>query len=218
MQSKVPLISLCLVAGLTGLYLQLFGLNLPVKPGEAPAPEIENFLWPDETPLGNFELVNQDHGTFDRADLLDKWSFLFFGYTHCPDICPVTMHTLRQVSGQLRSSGKTDPDQFNFVFVSVDGERDTPDHLKRYIEFFDPGFIGITGNREQVDSLASQLSVPYHIEEHPAGAREYLVHHSGAIFLISPQGRLATLFQTPHDVDRITERFFAIETFTGQQS
>ena len=218
MQSKGPLILLCFIALLTGLYLQLFGFNLPIKSERTPSPDIENFLWPDERPLEHFELVNQDNERFNQTDLLGKWSFLFFGYTHCPDICPITMHTLRQVSGQLRSSGKTDPDQFNFVFVSVDGERDTPDHLKRYVGFFDPDFVGITGNREQVDSLASQLSVPYSIEEHPAGAREYLVNHSGAIFLVSPQGRLATLFQAPHDPGRITERFFAIEAFTGQQS
>ncbi len=199
-----------------GLYLQLFGFNPPivkVEPVEPVTSPIEGFFWPDQLQLHSFGLVDHENREFDQLRLSDHWSFVFFGYTHCPDICPITMNTLRQAREKLLRDGGTDMKQVTFVFVSVDGERDTPDHLRKYIEFFGEGFTAVSGTKAQIESLTTQLGVSWSIEERTEGQQDYLVGHSGAIFLISPQATVASIWQPPHEADEIADRFMQIQEF-----
>ncbi len=202
---------------LIGLYLQLFGFNPPLVKVEPAAPSIEGFLWPDQLRLQAFDLVDHETRTFDRARFSDHWNFVFFGYTHCPDICPVTMNLLRQAREKILRAGEPDMDQPAFIFISVDGQRDTPDHLRAYIEFFGEGFTAASGTTEQIESLTTQLGVPWIIEEHEEG-EDYLVGHSGAIFLISPEATVASIWQPPHDAGEIAGRFMQIREFLGNNN
>ena len=198
---------------LIGLYLQLFGFNPPLVKVEPATSPFEWFFWPDQLQLHQFGLVDHENRKFDQRRFSDHWSFVFFGYTHCPDICPITMNTLRQVREKLLRDTGPDTDQIAFVFVSVDGERDTPDRLRDYIEFFGEGFTAASGTKAQIESLTTQLGVPWSIDEHAEGQQDYLVGHSGAIFLISPEATVASIYQPPHEADEIADRFTQIQKF-----
>ena len=206
---------------LIGLYFQLFGLNPPVIKSLPASSPIEGFFWPDQMQLRQFDLIGHDNQKFDVRRFSNHWSFVFFGYTHCPDICPITMNTLRQVRKKLHQDSYPDMDQTAFVFISVDGERDTPDRLRDYIEFFGEGFIAASGTKAQIESLTTQFGVPWTLDKHAEGqdhdkhaeGQDYLVSHSGAIFLISPEATLASIYQPPHDADEIADRFMQIQKF-----
>ncbi len=198
---------------LIGLYLQLFGFNPPLVKVEPTASPVKGFFWPDQLQLHPFDLVDHENRKFDQTRLSDHWSFVFFGYTHCPDICPITMNVLRQVRGKLLRDTGPDLDQVAFVFVSVDGERDTPDQLRDYIGFFGEGFTAASGTKAQIESLTTQLGVPWSIDEHAEDQQDYLVGHGGAVFLISPQATVASIWQPPHTADEIAGRFMQIQEF-----
>ncbi len=211
------LIILGVAALAAGIYLQLFGFNLPVRYVQE-VPEIDNFFWPDQKALSEFQMVSTDGSPFGIENLDAKWNFVFFGYTHCPDICPITMNLLRESRDLLQKENSVDTDSINFLFVSVDGERDTPEHLDRYIQYYGDSFIAATGNKDQVDSLTRQLGVPYSIDEHEPGDRNYLVAHSGSIFLISPDSTLASIYHPPHDSENLVLRFLEILEFYSEAS
>ncbi len=197
---------------LIGLYFQLFGLNPPVIKNQPAGSPIEGFFWPDQMQLRQFDLIGHDNQKFDVRRFSKHWSFVFFGFTHCPDICPITMNTLRQVREKLHQGTNPDMDQTAFVFISVDGERDTPNRLRDYIELFGEGFIAASGTKAQIESLTTQFGAPWSIDKH-AESQDYLVSHSGAIFLISPEATLASIYQPPHDADEIVGRFMQIQKF-----
>jgi protein SCO1/2 len=201
------------VALATGVYLQLFGFNPPVRSVSVEGPEIQGFFWPKQKALSEFELVSQHNKPFTLNDMKKDWNFVFFGYTHCPDICPITMNTMREVREKLTSQSTKDYTSIKFSFVSVDGKRDTPEILDAYVNYFGEGFQGATGSKTQVDSLVAQLGVPYTIDEHEPGNETYLVGHSAAIFLISPAGKLAAIFQAPHSATEIFDKFIRIDSF-----
>jgi protein SCO1/2 len=207
-----------LIALLFGTYLQIFGLNLPGNNLTQQDPQIDGFFWPNQKQLGDFELVGTQDQKFNLDKLKGSWSFVFFGYTHCPDICPITMNTLRQVRDSLANGSESASSSPQFVFVSVDGERDTPEVMNSYVSYFGEGFIGASGNKTQVDTLTGQLGVPYSIDEHQPGDKNYLVGHSGSVFLISPDANLAAILHAPQDAADVADRFSQILKFSNGKS
>lgn len=149
------------------------------------------------SPLPEFRLHDQNNQVFDRARLQGKWSYVFFGYTHCPDICPTTLVVLRDV--QKLAGGKEQGVQY--IFVSVDPKRDQAAALKKYLPYFHPEFIGATGDQGELLRLTRALGAYYEIGKPRDGA--YEVHHSAAIFLIDPEARLRALFSGPHDATHL---------------
>ncbi len=100
--------------------------------------------------------MNKD--PFSNQQLMEKWSVIFFGYTFCPDICPITMSALAQVANKLSPDVKN---QVQFIFVSVDPERDNPAHLAEYILYYHPDFIAISGKNEQLQTFSLSLGAMY---------------------------------------------------------
>jgi protein SCO1 len=145
------------------------------------------------SPLPEFRLHDQNNQVFDLTRLQGKWSYVFFGYTHCPDICPTTLVVLRDV--QKIAGGKEQGIQY--IFVSVDPDRDKAATLKNYLPYFHPEFIGATGGHGELMRLTRALGAYYESGEAQNG--NYEVHHSAAIFLIDPEARLRALFAGPHD-------------------
>ena len=170
-------------------------------------PDIEGLLWPEPKILPPFTVVDHQNNIFTLADLHGKWSFLFFGYTHCPDICPITLAVMDRVHKQLDRAQNVQT-----VFISVDPERDTPARLGQYVTFFNPEFVGLGGSVEQIANLTGQIGVPYFLNKTDA-SENYLVDHSASLFLIDPQGRLVAIFSAPHDNGNITDRFNRIRQF-----
>jgi protein SCO1/2 len=153
--------------------------------------------------------------TLTLDDLKGKWSFIFFGYTHCPDVCPVTLHALGSAFNILRRDRANSPD-IQGIFVSVDPARDTPEFLKEYVTYFNAGFSGVTGNTEQVDAITRQMSALYVI--HSGESEEsYLVSHNSTIFVVDPRGRLYGRFPPPHIPREIAEIFVKIRVFYDEQ-
>ena len=154
-------------------------------------------------------LIDHNNNAFTNAQLQGKWSFIFFGYTNCPDICPTTLGDLNRVANML-DKFNTNPFEVQYLFISVDPERDTPERLKEYVKYFNPGFIGVTGTKTALDDFTRQLSTAYFFEKKDATDTSYIVNHSSAILLLNPQGSLQALFSVPHDARNIAQDFLTL--------
>lgn len=139
-----------------------------------------------------FTLYDQDEAVFDADRLAGRWTLIFPGFTHCPDICPATLGILAGVHAQLDADAR---ERLQVVFFSVDPDRDTPQALKQYVTHFSPSFTAITGDKAEVDSLARSLAVAYRMQ--PLGDGAYTVDHSSALVLVSPAGHVAGFIQQP---------------------
>ena len=155
---------------------------------------------PEAREIPAFELVDAAGQPFGPARLEGKWSLLFFGFTHCPDICPGTLYDLSQASKAVHAALSDKADRLQVVLVSVDPERDTPARLAGYVAFFDPSFEAVPGPHERLEPLTRKLGIAYRIAPHERGAAQYDVDHSASILLMDPQGRLHGVFPAPHDV------------------
>lgn len=170
----------------------------------APTARIEGLMWPNPKQLGPFAAVDQDGRPFTLDRLLGKWSFLFFGYTHCPDVCPVTLSVLSQFERRLAEDKVDAPAQM--VFVSVDPQRDTTVRVRDYVRYFSPGMIGVSGTEAEIQSLTSQIGIAIlHYDPDPQG--NYLVDHSASVFLIDTKGRLLLVFPAPQNAEAMLGRF-----------
>jgi protein SCO1/2 len=162
-----------------------------------------------------FQLLDHDGQTFDIKRFQDQWSFLFFGYTHCPDVCPMTLVTYKEIHQRLLK--RLNPlTNVQFIFISVDPQRDTPELLKQYVGYFHPDFMGVTGTPTALRDFTQPLGIFYRQVKRPR-QETYGVEHSGSILLIDPQVRLTALFPAPHHPRdlvatywKIREQFLAI--------
>ena len=162
--------------------------------------------------LPDFSLIDQQGRAFGSANLRGHWSFLFFGYTNCPDLCPTTLTTLAAMEKRLRAAEA--PVIPQVVFVSVDAKRDTPAQLAKYVPYFDPEFIGLTAaDQPSIEAVAKKLGVSVIIQ--PARDGSYTVDHSGAIFVVDPGGRLNAILSGPFAVDALQGDFQRILAARG---
>ena len=146
--------------------------------------------------------LTSDHGRhFSLGELRGKWVWLYFGYTNCPDLCPLT---LSHLAGAYRALAH--PEQVQVVFVSIDPGRDTPDHLAEYAGYFHPSFWGATSGEGAIDPLAHALGVKYRVNpDNQLG--DYEVSHSNQVYLIDPAGGLAAAVtvKTPDDALKLAQ-------------
>lgn len=175
--------------------------------GRPPSHDVQATVLSQPRPVPAFEMIADDRRPFGRDDLAGRWSMLFFGFTYCPDICPLTLRLLSEVDDRLEDLPADE--RLRVVFVSVDPQRDTPERLAEYVRHFDPAFVGITGSREDVDDLTEGLHVPYTIVPGESDD-DYTVAHSAALFLVNPAGELAAVFGAPHDAETIAADYRAI--------
>jgi protein SCO1/2 len=150
-------------------------------------------------PVPAMQFIDHERRPFDATRLKGHWSFLFFGFTNCPDVCPTTLAVLAQVEKQLADLPAQEQPQI--VFVSVDPHRDTPERIASYIHFFSPRFIGATGSEQHIQEFTTAMGIPVAITKAADGS--YTVDHSGAIFVINPQGEWRALFSPPHQAKQI---------------
>jgi protein SCO1/2 len=140
------------------------------------------------------ELTKLDGETFRLSDQKGKIVLLFFGYTSCPDVCPTTLAELNAVMGDLGNKAES----VEVVFVSVDPERDTPEKIQKYVEHFNPGFVGLSGSVEELQNIWTNYGV-YREKAESDSALGYIVNHTARTYLIDADGnlRLSYGFQTP---------------------
>ena len=191
-----------IVAIAAGMLLSRALLDGPAGPTLAKATLID-----PARPLPRMAFVDQQGQPFGVEQLRGHWSILFFGFTHCPDVCPTTLALLAQVEKQLADLPTEHRPQI--VLVSVDAKRDTPERLAAYVKSFSPTFTGITaGEQPAVEEFALKLGVPVAISQLPGG--NYTVDHSAAIFIVDPSGALRALSSTPHEVPIIAADYRSI--------
>ena len=139
-------------------------------------------------PLPSVAMVDQNGAAFAIDDLAGKPVLVFFGFTHCPDICPLTLAVLAQAMDSLRDAQSAPA----VLFVSVDPGRDTPALIKAYVEAFDPDFIGATADEATLAPLIATLGMTVHKERQ--GEAVYNVVHNGTVYVLDAEGRWAALF------------------------
>jgi protein SCO1 len=170
--------------------------------GTSTAPLRSATLLPDGRPVPEFSLTDHDGRPFTRERLRGHTSLVFFGFTHCPDLCPAT---LQQLTAARRRLADTGPQTGNapaplpqIILISVDPERDTPQILDRYVSSFGEGVTGVRGEPSDIRSLADALGLFF---EKSGSGRDYAVSHSTAVLVIDPEAELQAIFSTPHAVD-----------------
>jgi len=135
--------------------------------------------------VADFTLTDQRGESFNLSDLRGKAVLLFFGYTNCPDVCPTTLSEFKRVKQELGD----DADKVAFVFVSVDGERDSPERLAAYVGAFDPSFIGLAGDDATIRTISRDYGVFFQRQSYE-NEDNYLVDHTASTFVVGPDGRL----------------------------
>ena len=156
-------------------------------------------LFPNPLPLAPFELRSGGDATITPADLRGRWALVFFGFTHCPDICPTTLARLAEAA-KLWSRTLSPEQRPAVLLVSVDPERDSPQHTADYAAYFDPSFLGATNGHDVLGPMAKNMGMVYAAEPLDSGIEgDYEVQHSSRIVLIDPQGRRAGLISQPLD-------------------
>ena len=178
-------------------------------------PDVEGLLWPDPKQLRAFATIDQAGQVFGLDRLQEKWSFLFFGYTHCPDICPLTLTVFNDLYQQIKDTAAAQ--DLQVIFVTLDPERDTTERLQEYVKYFNPSFKGLGGTGDQIMNLASQFGVVFMYGDKSA-AGDYVVDHTAAVFLTDPRGRIVAVFTAPQQVDSIRERYKIIRNFIKTQA
>tara|TARA_B100000131_G_scaffold16031_1_gene16248 strand:- start:1342 stop:1968 length:627 start_codon:yes stop_codon:yes gene_type:complete len=148
--------------------------------------------------LSGFQMINDQNKNFDIVDFKGQWNLLFFGFTFCPDICPLTMKQLSEVKEGLKDK----ENEIKYYLVSVDPDRDSPSNLRTYLDNFDKEFIGLTGEIDQIYKFSTQVNAPFFPVVNSKD-ENYTVDHSGSLVLINPEGEYAGFFRAPHNQNKV---------------
>jgi protein SCO1 len=209
--TTVAALLLIVTASVTALFAWYSSSDKMVHPPE----EIEDYLFFEAKQLSDFTLTGPGNQVLDLDHLRGKWSFIFFGYTHCPDVCPTTLASLGTAFKVLAKNPMVSL-KIQGIFVSVDPGRDSPESLKAYVDYFHPDFIGVTGDTAQVAAFSRQMGALYTIDREGSPG-DYLVTHNSSIFVVDPRGRLYGRLPPPHEPEAIAEIFTRIDAFYRQQ-
>ncbi|MDH5435352.1 MAG: SCO family protein [Gammaproteobacteria bacterium] len=154
--------------------------------------------------LSPFMLTDQSGNAFTKANLEGKWTYLFSGFTNCPDICPPTMTAFKFASQELEQLGITGT---QFLLLTVDPERDTSEVLNEFLSHFDSRFVGLTGSIEAINDLMRQLGL-FHMHDH----ENHQVKHAGSVLLISPKAEIYAVLTAPIEVKHLVQTLVKINS------
>ncbi len=146
----------------------------------------------------DFSLTNQNGDLFRLHDQRGKVVLIFFGYTHCPDVCPITLSEYKRIKTILGEQSEN----VQFVYITVDPDRDTQERLQVYLENFDPGFIGLTGSQQELEPVWKKYGV-YHQRQDTGSAAGYLIDHSARMYTIDKMGNWILNYPYGMEPDRI---------------
>jgi protein SCO1/2 len=151
---------------------------------------------------GPFSLVGADGKPVTDRDFRGRYMLIFFGFTHCPDICPAELQVIAQALDQLGDKAKNVVP----VFITLDPERDTPEAMANYVKSFGPNFVGLTGSPGAIAAAAKAYRVSYSKVENKDSAGDYSVDHSALVYLMDPEGRYVTHFSYGLSADQMAEK------------
>lgn len=192
----------------TGALFLSFGL-LENEPAKIVFPEDLKGIIVDSPPthIPDFKLTTHTNETFTKGDLKGKWTLMFFGYTHCPDVCPTSLRVLDGVSND-----ESLPKDTQYVFTTVDPGRDDVAKMKDFVTFFNESFVGLTGDKAEIDKLAERLGVIYDYEG-DTSSDDYVVNHFAAVYVFDPHARMRAYILPPHDVQKVSRAFKLISDY-----
>ena len=148
---------------------------------------------------GPFVLTDQNGNTYTDKNLHGHWSLLYFGYTHCPDVCPITLTLIADTMDKLGAKAS----RVTPVFITVDPARDTPKVMKQYVASFGKTFAGLTGSDAQIAQVLKQYRV--YAKKRPLPGGDYGMDHSGEIYLMNPEGKFAGTYEEVQGPDKIAD-------------
>jgi len=168
-------------------------------------------ILPDQPALSDFQLTDHNGNIFSKQDLTGKWNLIFFGFTSCPDVCPLTMNALKLFYNELANTEYDDSTRV--IMVSVDPQRDTVEAMANYVTGYHQEFVGLTGEHAVISTLAGELYIafsepPEHDGSH--NPENYEVVHSGYIAIVNPDGEYFSVMRAPHSKESLTRAYFAI--------
>ncbi|MBD8527980.1 SCO family protein [Pseudomarimonas arenosa] len=209
---RLPIVAVLLVAVLAGLGLVIWQRTVDtssVRPSTSAMALHTTLLYPEPRPVPDFQLDRADGSPLTQADLNGKWTLLFIGFTHCPDVCPTTLSTLAAALKQLDAEAST---SVQILFVSVDPERDSPQRAGEYAAFFDPRIIAASADHARLEPFTRSLGLVYAKAD---DSENYGVDHSASISIISPDGRRFGLIRPPHEARKVAEDVRAVVATYG---
>jgi protein SCO1 len=194
---RVRLISFIIAGFLIGALAGVGVLLLTTPQGEQPVQSSGTALIG-----GPFLLTGTDGKTVTDRDFRGRYMLIFFGFTHCPDVCPAELQVIAQALDQLGDKAK----KVVPIFITVDPERDTSAAMAEYVKSFGPNFVGLTGSLEAIAAAAKAYRVAYSKVENKASPGDYTVDHSALVYLMDPEGRYVTHFAYGTSVQEIAEK------------
>ena len=155
--------------------------------------------------ITDFELKDHRGQAFTPEDLKGQWTLIFFGFTQCPDICPLAMADLSRLMGELPPELEA---QTQVLMVTLDPARDTPEVLADYVPYFHEDFVGLTGEFLTIRRFANELNVAF--SKVTQGEDDYTIDHSGHISLVNPRGDYHALFKPPFNAEKMAKHYAAL--------
>lgn len=151
-------------------------------------------------------LTDESGEPFTEERLQGQWSILFFGFTHCPDICPMTMADMNRLVDGLTEEER---ERLQIVLVTVDPERDTPEQLRQYVHYFNPEFTGLTGDPNMIYRFATELGIAYNKVEQ---GESYTMDHTSSLVLINPRGHFHGYIRPPLDPAQLRTAWRSVDS------
>ena len=196
----------CLTVMIIALSLYVNKMTTKVYLSNEQLKDLGLYLIEPARDLGSFNLIDSNEKEFLPQDFEGKWNVLFFGFTFCPDICPITMSMLSRIEKEIDSQ---ELDKIRIFLVTVDPVRDNPNQLKIYLKNFSENFTGLTGGLDQIYNFATRVNAPF-TPINNSKDPYYTVDHTGSIVLIDPDGNYAGFFRAPHNQDKIKKALLEI--------
>jgi protein SCO1/2 len=184
--------------------LGLLALGACARPAPGPGASQEPYQGTQIEPpvaLSDFTLPSSLGRELSLSELRGKPTLIFFGYSFCPDVCPLTLSELKEAKASLGAEGE----ELQVLFVSVDGERDTPELLARYLAAFDPSFVGVQGDDVTLRRIGKEYGLYYQKQTPEGTSAAYLVDHSSPTYLVDADGQLRTIFSYGTPPETIAE-------------
>lgn len=163
------------------------------------------FVYPQARALAEVDLIDMHGAAITEKAFRNSWWMVYFGFTHCPDACPMALANMQQIKSQLPADSN-----IRFALISVDPQRDTPEKLKEYVTHFNQDFYAATGSKEQLDALTESVHVVYAIGPDADESDDYAVDHSNFMILINPAGQHAGIISAPHITEKISQDLLPI--------
>ena len=166
-------------------------------------------IWPNPPEVSKFTMMDFNGKEINETFFKGTWNLIFFGFTHCPDICPATLSKLKIAEKALLKQNLFN--ESNIVFISVDTHRDNPLLMKQYLSNFSRSFIGLTGKKSEIKKISDSLgAVFYHNETND---REITIDHSSSLFILSPENELLGVLTQPFSSTDVVEKYVKITEF-----